>query len=82
MSWHDNFDADCFVVDMSNAPWHLVGPHSSSDDALATWEKRYKSVVNGQTASCTTRTKQLSPVKWLNNEVKTAMYTRDQFKKN
>ena len=62
-----NFDVDCFMSDMFNAPWNLVDKHSSPDEALATWSEIYKSTIDKHMPVVQKRIKHFSQPKWMND---------------
>lgn len=76
-----HFDEDAFMSDMFNSPWQNVNACTSPDEALACWSSIYQDVIDKHMPIIHKRVKRIRQPKWMNEEIKHAIHTRDFLKK-
>ena len=71
-----------FLADLTVVPWSVIEQFDDVDDALDTWEKLFKEVVNTHAPLRERRVKRPRQLGWLTEEITEAMDKRDSLKQS
>ena len=74
------FDEDQFLTDLNNQPWSVIDIFDDSNDALDYFSEIFNAVLSTHAPQKQKRVKRPKQPKWINDEILSAMKTRDRFK--
>jgi hypothetical protein len=73
---YKSFNANTFIQDMNNVPWHVVENESDIDSAVLMWNKLFCDIADAHAPVKRRRVKG-TQVPWMNSKISEAMQDRD-----
>ena len=73
---YKNFDANTFLADLNNVPWHIIENEEDIDDAVFIWNQLFSEIADLHAAVKRRRIRGV-PLPWLNDKISEVMKDRD-----